>query len=60
VVIDVLGGTELRIITIYKISNPKEIITAREKFELKLKLTRLDHANKFDVSYSNKQLFADF
>jgi hypothetical protein len=40
-VINVLRGTELSIITIYRSLYPQENILAREKFELQLKLKLL-------------------
>ena len=74
VVLDVLGSPELRVISIYRTFKPQDNITAREKFEQQLKLIRhaatknfivigdfnIDYAKKFDVTYANKQLFADF
>ena len=74
VIVDVLGRTELRIITIYRTFKPQDNITARENFELQLNLIKesctkeciilgdfnIDHAMKYDITYANKHLFADF
>ena len=74
IVLDLCGSPELRIISIYRSFRPQENITAREKFEYQLTLIaacitkncivlgdfNLDHSKRFDVSYANKQLFADF
>ena len=74
VVLDLYGRPELRIIAIYRTFRPQENITARVKFELQLNLIKacvtknfvvlgdfnIDYSRKYDVSYANKQLFADF
>jgi hypothetical protein len=74
VVVDLYGSPEMRIISIYRSFRPQENITAREKFKYQLDLIKasatikciilgdfnIDHSRKYDVSYANKQLFADF
>ena len=74
VIIDLLGTTLLRIITIYRSFKPQDNTTPREKFEMQLNLIKnsitsncvilgdfnIDYSKKFDTSYASKQLFSDF
>ena len=74
IIIDLIGGQDLRIMTIYRTFKPFENMTAREKFEIQLNLVKnamskntiflgdfnIDYAKKFDITYSNKHLFDSF
>ena len=74
VILDIEGHKNLRIISIYRTFKPQENITAREKFNYQLNLIKIaltpesillgdfniDDAKRFEVNYTNRNLFCDF
>ena len=74
VIIDVVGGQELRLISIYRSFKTHANMSAKNKFEEQLSIVKnvmtnntvflgdfnLDYSKKFDITYCNKHLFDCF
>ena len=74
VILDIEGHKKVRIISIYRTFKPQENSTARDKFNYQLDLIKIalspetvllgdfniDDAKRFEVNYSNRNLFCDF